>query len=135
MASTILPHCTGLITPVRTGLPNQRRCSRYAPILALSLIALASAGCAKAPLTKDEVLARAKDEFAKEQYGKAEQDFREVLRQAPDDRLAMRQLAIIYHDQGQLPQAYGLLKKAAELDPDDLDVQLKLGLTLLTVGE
>src|SRR5262249_15674380 len=38
-------------------------------------------------------------------------------------------------DQGQILQAYSLLKKAAELQPEDLELQLKLGTTLLSGGE
>jgi hypothetical protein len=30
---------------------------------------------------------------------------------------------MLYQDQGQLPQAYALLQKAAELQPDDADLQ------------
>ncbi len=54
-----------------------------------------------------------------------------MLRLAPADPVAERQLAIVYHDQGQLPRAYPLLKKVAELQPDDREIQLKLGQTLL----
>ena len=56
----------------------------------------------------------------------AEKGYREVLRLRPDDPVAQRQLGIIYFDQGQLQQAYPLLKKSAELEPDNIDVQLKL---------
>jgi putative PEP-CTERM system TPR-repeat lipoprotein len=105
-------------------------------VLALCLIAVASAGCSKATVpTRDELLARANDFLAAEQYGKAERDYREVLRLAPDDPVAVRQLAIIYYEQNQLSQAYLLLKKSAEIEPGDPEVQRKLGLTLLTFGE
>jgi Flp pilus assembly protein TadD len=108
---------------------------QYRPvILAVSLVALASAGCSKAGPTKDELLARAKDAFAAEQYDKAEKEYREVLGVAFDDPVAVRQLGIIYHNQGQLPQAYPLLKKAAELSPEDPEVQLDFGLSNLTLG-
>ena len=53
---------------------------------------------------------------------------------APDDPIALRQLAILYRDQGQLPQAYPLLRKAAEQQPDDADVQLKLGEDFVGAG-
>ena len=80
---------------------------------AFFLIAVATACCSKAPPTKDELLAQAKDDLAAEQYLRAETRYREILRVAPDDPEARRQLALIYYDQGQLPQAYPLLKKAA----------------------
>ena len=100
-------------------------------LFALSLWATALSGCSENVDTKKEaVLARANDYFAAEQYDKAEKEYREVLRLAPDDPAAQRQLGIIYFEQGQIPQAYPLLKKAAELQPDDPEMQLKLGPTL-----
>jgi Flp pilus assembly protein TadD len=103
-------------------------------IFALSLVAVASAGCSKAEPTKDELRSQAKAALAAEHYDKAEKLYREVLRLAPDDPTALRQLGIIYRDQGQLVQAYPLLKKAAELQPEDQELQLKLGSTLLAVS-
>jgi tetratricopeptide (TPR) repeat protein len=96
---------------------------------------MASFGCAKEEDNKEQHLSRANDYFAAEQYDKAEKEYREVLRLTPDDPVALRQLSVIYYDQGQLPQAYPLLKKSAELEPDNLEVQLKLGRTLLSLRE
>jgi tetratricopeptide (TPR) repeat protein len=93
-------------------------------------VAVTSAGCSKQEDTADAHRSRASDYFAAGQYDKAEKEYRDVLRLAPDDRAALHQLGLILQDQGQYPQAYPLLKKAAELAPDDLEVQLKLGLTL-----
>ena len=80
-------------------------------------------------------MARANDAFAAEQYGAAEKDYREVLRISSDDPVALRQLGVIYQEQGQAPQAYPLLKRVAELQPDDTTVQIKLALTLLAIGD
>jgi len=104
-------------------------------MFALALVAIASVGCSKKGPTKDELLSQGKDAFAANQYDKAEKAYREVLGLAPDDPAALRQLGFIYHDQGQLPQAYPLLKKAAELQPEDLELQVKLGTILLSGGE
>src|SRR5262245_40004916 len=103
-------------------------------IFALALVAVASAGCSKNEPTKDELLSQAKNAVAADQYDKAEKAYRDVLRLAPDDPVALRQLGFIYSDQGQLLHAYPLLKKAAELQPEDLELQLKLGTTLLSGG-
>ena len=89
-----------------------------------ALLALAVASCSKAEPTKDQILSRANAALVAEQYDQAKKDFREVLRLAPTDPVALRQLGIIYHDQGQVIQAYPLLKQAAELHPVDVDVQL-----------
>ena len=102
--------------------------------LMLSFVAIAIFGCAKEDDTQEQHLSRANGYLAAEQYYKAEKEYREVLRIAPTDPVAQRQLGIIYLDQGQLPQAYPLLKKAAELKPDDLEVQLKLGQALLSLA-
>ena len=104
-------------------------------VFALSLVAVASAGCSKEEPTKDQLLTRAKDAFAAEQYAKAEKDYRAVLKVAPEDPAALRQLGIIYLDQGQIPQAYLALKKSSELQPDDPEIQLKLGLSILALGD
>src|ERR1700704_2402642 len=95
-------------------------------IFALSLVVVASAGCSKEEPSKDQLLSRAKEAFAAEQYDKAQKEYQDILQLAPNDPTAVRQLGIIYFDQGQIRQAYPLLKQSAELRPDDLDVQLKL---------
>ena len=99
--------------------------------LALPLVAIASFGCTKEQDSKDQLLSRAKDSFAAGQYDKAEKEYRAVLRLAPEDPAALRQLGIIYLDQGQILQAYLALKKSSELQPDDPEIQLKLGLSSL----
>ena len=104
-------------------------------IFVLSLVAVASAGCSKEEPTKDQLLSRAKDAFAAGQYDKAEKEYRAVLRLAPEDPAALRQLGIIYLDQGQILQAYLALKKYSELQPDDAEIQLKLGLSSLALGD
>jgi tetratricopeptide (TPR) repeat protein len=101
----------------------------------LALLALSAPGCSKPEATGEQILSRANEALAAEQYDNAEKDFREVLRRTPMDPVALRQLGIIYHDQGQIIQAFPLLKQAAELRPDDVDVQLKFGLTLLLLRE
>src|SRR5262245_16711573 len=100
-------------------------------IFGLCLAALTSAGCAKDEPTKDELLSRAEAAVAAGQWDKAEMDYRKVLSRAPEDLAALRQLGTIYVDQGQIMQAYSLLKKGAELQPDDPEIQLKLGLIYL----
>jgi tetratricopeptide (TPR) repeat protein len=104
-------------------------------VFALSVLAIAAAGCSKQDDSKEARLNRAKEAFAAGQYSKAETEYREVLRLAPSDAVAMRELGIIYFDQGQLRQAYPLLQQSAEKTPDDWELQLKLGLTYLGGGD
>ena len=108
---------------------------RWPSILALSIAALAIAGCSEKAPTKDQILSRANEAFAAQRYSQAEKDYREVLRLAPDDPVAMRRLAILYYDQGQIAQAYPLLKKYAGLQPDDAEMQVKFGLALFATGD
>src|SRR5262245_5453172 len=119
-------------TPLSTRAPNATIGSRNKRLIfALCLTAIANVGCSKDEPTKDELLSRADAAFAAGQYDKAEMDYRKVLSRASEDLTALRQLGIIYVDQGQIMQAYPLLKKGAELQPDDPEIQLKLGLIYL----
>src|SRR6266545_7688160 len=109
--------------------------SRYLPLMfALCLAAATSAGCAKDEPTKDELLSRADAAFAAGQWDKAEMDYRKVLSLAPEDPAALRQLGMIYVEQGQILQAYPMLKKSAELQPDDPEIQMKLATVLLSLS-
>jgi tetratricopeptide (TPR) repeat protein len=103
-------------------------------VFLLPLVFIACFGCSKEE-SKEQHLSRANDYLAAEQYDKAEKEYRDALRLAPNDAMAMRQLGIIYHDQGQLQQAYPLLKQVAELQPEDALVQLKLGLIQLAARQ
>jgi tetratricopeptide (TPR) repeat protein len=102
--------------------------------LALPLVAIASFGCAKQQDALEQRLSRANDYLAAQQYDQAEKEYREVLRLAPEDPTALRQLGGIYVEQGQMLQAYPLLKKVSELQPDDAKIQVKLGVTLFALG-
>jgi tetratricopeptide (TPR) repeat protein len=112
-----------------TTVPRIRRLA-----LALPLVAIASFGCAKEQDSKEQHLSRASDYLAAGQYDKAEKEYRDVLRLAPEDPAALRQLGSIYLDQGQTLQAYPLLKKSSELQPDDPEIQVKLAATFLSIG-
>jgi len=113
---------------------SQRRSAKFA-ILALTLVAVANASCSKHAPNKDELLSRANDAYAAGKYSEAEKEYREVLRIASTDPVALRQLGIIYHDQGEFLQALPLLKRSAELLPNDMELQLDLGLTLQSMRQ
>jgi putative PEP-CTERM system TPR-repeat lipoprotein len=117
--------------------PSMRSCAVSSKVvLLLLLIVIVSCGCSKQQENTSEAqLSRANKFFADDQYDNAEQEYRDVLRLAPDDPTALRQLAIIYYDQGQIQQAYPLLVQAAKLQPEDLELQLRVGLTLLAAHE
>jgi tetratricopeptide (TPR) repeat protein len=128
MSMTTPPTCT---TPMASKIATIG--SRYTRLIfALCLTAVATAGCSKDEPTKEELVSRAEAAFAAGQWDKAEMDYRKVLSVAPEDPAALRQLGMIYVDQGQIVQAYSLLKKGAELQPDDPEIQLKLGAIFLS---
>jgi tetratricopeptide (TPR) repeat protein len=109
--------------------------SPFRLVLLLGLVAVINAACSQDEQNKDQQLSRANDYFLAEQYQKAEAEYRDVLRGArPDqaDPMAIGRLGIIYFEEGQLRKAFPLLKKAAEMQPNDLEVQLKLGLAYLS---
>jgi len=125
MISTRLPAYTTTVAS------NATVGSRYKRLIfALCLAALANAGCSKDEPTKEQLVSRADAAFAAGQWDKAETDYRRALRLAPEDPAVLHQLGIIYSDQGQIVQAYPLLKKSVELQPDDPEIQLKLGMIL-----
>ena len=108
---------------------------RWPSVFGLLIAALAMAGCSEKAPNKEQILSRANEALAAQRYIQAEKDYREILRRTPDDTGAMRQLGTLYYDQGQIAQAYPLLKKYAGLQPDDPDMQVKFGLALFATGD
>jgi tetratricopeptide (TPR) repeat protein len=100
-------------------------------LFALALVVAGGAGCSKqARLSRH--LARANRDFQAQQYDKAEIEYLTVLRAAPENAAAIRQLGLLYYAEGRLPQASFFLHKAAELEPANLGVRLKMGLIYLS---
>ena len=58
-----------------------------------------------------------------------------MLRRVGNDPEALRQLGALYFDQGQMIQAYPLLKQAAEFQPEDSELQLKFGEAALALRQ
>src|SRR5215471_7347918 len=118
---------------------TKHRCAATLPRTSLAIVSLlilhATGGCSKAPESREALLARANADFTAERYAKAEKEYRAMLQWPPADPIAVRRLAVIYHEQGQLPQAYPLLKAAADFYPDDTEVRLDLAITSLAVGQ
>jgi tetratricopeptide (TPR) repeat protein len=122
-------------TPRRASAqPKPNMWLRIRPLVLIPLMAVATSGCAKEQDTWQQHLSRANDYSAAQQWDKAEKEYREVLRLAPENPTALRQLGILYLDQGQTPQAFPLLKKVSELQPEDPEIQVKLGTLLLSGG-
>jgi tetratricopeptide (TPR) repeat protein len=103
--------------------------------VACCVLYLFTSGCAAKPETTEEHLARALKHISAAEYQKAEKAFQEVLRIDPSNQKAIRELGLVYYDQGLLRQAFPLLKKSAETLPGDLDVQIKLAVAYFTARD
>jgi tetratricopeptide (TPR) repeat protein len=96
--------------------------------LALALfLATLSVGCSRDQAdTPEQHLSKANAALENDHFIEAEKEYREVLRLTPKDAVALRQLATIYMDQGQLRQAFPLLKEVAENNQNNLGLQIKI---------
>jgi tetratricopeptide (TPR) repeat protein len=68
------------------------------------------------------------------QFDQAEVEYRNVLRNAPQNALAWSRLGVIYFDQGRLGEAAQILVRAQQLATNNLEVRLKLGTIYLGYG-
>lgn len=100
-------------------------------ILSLALVVTIGGGCSK-EAKKKRYLSRANRDFAAEQYDSAEVNYLNVLKLVPLEPESITKLGLIYHTEGRLPRAYGFLKKAVELQPENFEARVKLGLTSLS---
>ncbi|MGA4578931.1 tetratricopeptide repeat protein [Limisphaera sp. VF-2] len=67
-------------------------------------------------------------------YDRAEIEFRNALKYGGTNRAALTQLGRIFHQQGRVLEAYQVLRAVTELDPNDVEMRLLYGQTLLAVG-
>ena len=104
-------------------------------LLAVLSVAALTGGCSRKSDTPQQHLSKANVAFEKAQFVEAEHEYREVLRLAPSDAVAQRQLGLLYFEQGQIRQAFPLLKRAADAEPDNLEVETKLVRSYLAAGE
>src|SRR3954469_13939336 len=84
----------------------------------LALVISSALGCAKEGESTGEKLSRANQHFSEGQYFQSAKEAREVLVVDPSNDAAQSLLATIYFEQGQLLQAYPLLKAVAERHQD-----------------
>lgn len=109
--------------------------SRLIWVCALSLVTLASlSGCSK-QARKERHLQRANSYFEKKEYQKSEVEYLNVLRLDPANVWAVRRLATIHYDHGNIVQALPFLRWALELEKDNADVRVKLGRIYLSAGQ
>lgn len=117
-------------TSTRHRVPRRHSCI----LLALALVVAAGAGCTRQARISRH-LARADRDFQAQRYDQAEIEYLSVLRAAPQNPAVNRQLGFLFYTEGRLPEALFFLKKAAGLDPANIDVWLKTGLACLSLQD
>src|ERR1035438_2220694 len=101
--------------------------TRWVPSLALLLLlAIADTGCT-AKMKAAYHQQRADRYYDAGQFDQAEIEYKNVLRNAPQNAQAWSRLGVIYFDQGRLGEAGQILGRAQQLATNNLEVRLKLG--------
>lgn len=104
------------------------------PLAAVALLAAAGAGCT-ARFKASHHLKRADQFFNSGQYESAEIEYKNVLRNEPQNARAWDRLGDIYFNEGRGPETMPVLLRARQIDPDNLDVRLKLAAVCLASGQ
>ena len=98
------------------------------------VVSVLLAGCS-ADAKKARHLERADGYFKSGDYEKAKIEYLNVLRLEPMNPRAIRQTGFMLHEQGAPISAYRFLLKAAEQNPQDAEITIKLGFTQMALGE
>ena len=103
-------------------------------VLAGLLIAIVATGCSP-EAKKSGFLKRADSYFQSGEYDKAKIEYLNLLKADPQNATAIRQLGIIWFEQGAPLNAAPFLLRARDLVPDDLDARAKLAMVFMSVGQ
>ena len=105
---------------------------RSAFILVAGACLVVGAGCSRSPEAKKaRHLERGEKFFARKDYKDAVIEYKNVLRLEPANAVAIRKLGLAHYQSGELQEAFPYLRRAAELDPQNEDVRLKLATVYL----
>jgi tetratricopeptide (TPR) repeat protein len=103
-------------------------------VMAISLVAATNAGC-HLPGRMSRVMERADRYFKAGEYDKARIEYMNVLRLDRTNRIAIKQLGIIWFEEGAPLRAYPFLRATRDLDPNDFNNRTKLAFTTLILGD
>jgi tetratricopeptide (TPR) repeat protein len=110
------------------------------PIRSLAILATAGllvllcSGCTRKARSA-RAMGRADRYFEAGHYDAAEIEYLNALRNDRANPVALGRLGIIYFDEGRLTRSFPFLLAGRQLQPNNLDVRLKLGLSFLAVGK
>src|SRR6185503_9468573 len=99
-----------------------------------ALFAAMLLGCS-AESKKTRHLAKAEEYFRAGDYEKAEIEYKNVLQLERLNLRAIGQMGIIFLEQGRIGLSHRYLYTANELQPENVDVKLKLGYLYLGMGK
>ena len=109
---------------------------KRACITGLVIVALAGAGCSRDPVKKAQKYLASGDEYAKQnRRDEAVIQYKNAIKARPDWAEPHDRLARSYEAAGDYVNAYGEYARAADLDPSNVDAQIKAGTLLLVSGE
>jgi tetratricopeptide (TPR) repeat protein len=102
--------------------------------LALGLACLAAGFPAYGSVESELAFHRGVAAYGAGQLAEARRNFEQVLAEDPEDREALRYLALILKAQGEPGRALEIQDRAIALDPEDRDLVFDRGVTLLELG-
>ena len=102
--------------------------------LAVCLTGLLLTGCSQ-DSRKTKHAERAESFFKAGDYDRAELEYRNLLRLESTNQVALRNLAVMFFEQGRLLSSFALLAKASKLHPEDFEVRLKYAMALQSIGK
>src|SRR3981081_2450383 len=103
-------------------------------IMTISLVA-ATIGGSHLPGGKSRVMECADRYFKAGEYDKAKIEYMNVLRLDRTNRTAIKQLGIIWFEEGAPLRAFPFLRATRDLDPSNFNNRTKLASAMLTLGE
>jgi tetratricopeptide (TPR) repeat protein len=102
----------------------------------LVLAALGLSACSEDPQqASQKFAARADGYVARQQYKEASIEYRNALKAVPNDAATRYKLGRAYQESGDLVNAYAEFARAADLDPSNVDAQMRAGTLLLAARE
>mgnify|MGYP001236528817 CR=1 FL=1 len=96
-------------------------------------VLVALVGCSREARTQRH-LQRAERLYEAGDYDRAEIEYRNALKYGGTNRTAAARLGLILHQQGRLLEAYSVLRTATEWDPENVDLRVAIGQSLLALG-